>query len=49
MDFDNPPASLALPLAQTASDSDLSRVIDAWPALPRHIRSAVLALVATAR
>jgi hypothetical protein len=27
---------------------DLSRVIEAWPALPDHIRAAILALVGTA-
>jgi hypothetical protein len=28
---------------------DLARVVEAWPALPEHIRAAVLALVGTAR
>jgi hypothetical protein len=31
------------------ADSDLARVIDAWPGLPPHIKAAVLALVGTAR
>jgi hypothetical protein len=30
---------------ETAPDPDLTRVIDAWPDLPPHIRAAVLALV----
>jgi hypothetical protein len=29
-------------------DPHLARVIEAWPALPEHIRAAVLALVNTA-
>jgi hypothetical protein len=28
-------------------DPDLARLVDAWPALPAHIRAAVLALVQT--
>jgi hypothetical protein len=28
---------------------DLARVVAVWPALPEHIKAAVLALVATAR
>jgi hypothetical protein len=35
---ENPPA-----------DPDLARVVDAWPALPDHIKAAVLALVGAAR
>jgi hypothetical protein len=31
------------------TDPDLGRVCAAWPALPVHIRAAVMALVATAR
>jgi hypothetical protein len=30
------------------SDSELARVVTAWPDLPPHIRGAVLALVGTA-
>jgi hypothetical protein len=42
-------APLSAPLAQQApTDPDLARVLVAWPALPPHIRAAVLALVATA-
>jgi len=33
---------LAPPLAP---DPDLTRVVTAWPALPEHIRAAILALV----
>ena len=40
---------LSAPLAQPPADPDLSRVIEAWPILPAHIRAAVLALVQTAR
>ena len=29
------------------TDQDLQRVIANWPALPRHIRTAILALVAS--
>jgi hypothetical protein len=32
-----------------APDADLARVIEAWPALPAHVRAAVLALVQAAR
>jgi hypothetical protein len=32
----------------TETDPDLARVIDAWPNLPAHIRSAILALAGTA-
>src|SRR5262245_24956864 len=38
---------LAAGLPQTA-DSDLARVVGAWPDLPAHIRAAVLALLASA-
>jgi hypothetical protein len=31
------------------TDPDLTRLIDAWPELPAHIRAAVLAMVQTAR
>jgi hypothetical protein len=31
------------------TDPDLARLIDDWPTLPSHIRTAVLALVQTAR
>jgi hypothetical protein len=31
-----------------AADPDLTRVIEAWPALPPHIKVAVLALIGTA-
>jgi hypothetical protein len=38
------------PLTRPASpDPDLARVVDAWPALPAHIRAAVLALVGAIR
>jgi hypothetical protein len=30
-------------------DADLQRVLDAWPALPDHIKAAVLALIGIAR
>jgi hypothetical protein len=36
------------PATTPAADPDLSRILDAWPTLPAHIRAAVLALVATA-
>jgi hypothetical protein len=31
------------------ADPDLSRIIDAWPDLPLHIRAAVQALIGTAQ
>jgi hypothetical protein len=34
--------------AETAPDSDLARVIAAWPNTPAHIRAAILALIGTA-
>jgi hypothetical protein len=40
--------ALALTLRLHA-DPDLTRIIDAWPDLPAHIKAAVLALVGTAR
>jgi hypothetical protein len=40
---------LSAPLAQQApADPDLARLCAAWPALPAHIRAAVLALVSAA-
>jgi hypothetical protein len=30
------------------SDPDLARIADAWPALPEHIKAAIISLVATA-
>jgi hypothetical protein len=43
-------AALAVRLLATAeTDSDLAHVIVAWPHLPDHIRSAILALIGTAR
>jgi len=40
------PAALALPLALgTQLDPDLTRVVEAWSALPEHIRAAILSLV----
>jgi hypothetical protein len=47
-------AQLATLLAQVAenlppSDPELTRVVEAWPELPKHIRAAVLALVQAAR
>jgi hypothetical protein len=35
--------------AGAGADPDLARVVEAWPSLPRHMKAAVLALVATAR
>jgi hypothetical protein len=35
--------------AETGSDPDLARLVTAWPALPPHIKAAVLALVVTGR
>jgi hypothetical protein len=34
---------------QGAIDPGLQRVVEAWPALPEHIRQAMLALVRTTR
>jgi hypothetical protein len=34
---------------QLPSDPDLARLCSAWPALPDHIKAAILALAATAR
>jgi hypothetical protein len=42
--------SLAAPLAQPSSfDPDLTRLCSAWPALPGHIKAAILALVKAVR
>jgi hypothetical protein len=35
--------------AAAETDSDLARVVTAWPDLPAHLRAAVLALIGTAR
>jgi hypothetical protein len=54
-DFDKPLTPLlaqdssARPSAQADCDADLTRVVEAWPVLPSHIRAAVLALVAACR
>jgi hypothetical protein len=41
--------ALAVRLRTVAeTDTDLARLIEAWPALPPHIRAAVLALVGAA-
>jgi hypothetical protein len=42
-----PPAAYT-PLTQPPDDTDLARVVSAWPQLPEHIKSAVLALVGAA-
>jgi len=38
----------ALDTQKLPSDPNLARIIDAWPALPEPIRTAILALVGTA-
>jgi hypothetical protein len=43
------PVALAQPLAQALPDPDLARLCSLWPALPGHIRAAILALVAAVR
>jgi hypothetical protein len=48
------PAALAPELtpenpSTAISDTDLSRVVEAWGRLPEHIKAAVLALIETAR
>jgi hypothetical protein len=35
--------------ARLTADSDLTRILDAWPTLPAYIRAAMLALISTAR
>jgi len=30
-------------------DSDLARIIEAWPTLPEHLKAAVMALLTSAR
>jgi hypothetical protein len=40
---------LTASLTGAPADPDLARIIDAWSALPDHIKAAVLALVQTAR
>jgi hypothetical protein len=40
--------SLDAPAPRANADSDLARVVNAWPTLPEHIRRAILALVGTA-
>jgi hypothetical protein len=42
------PDDVALGVAQGPADSDLARVVEAWPGLPEAIRRAVLALVSSA-
>ena len=43
------PSNADVPGSKIASiDPDLSKVIDAWPTLPEHLKAAVMALVATA-
>jgi hypothetical protein len=43
------PRLLSVPLAQEApADPDLFHLCSAWPALPDHIKAAILALVVTA-
>ena len=44
-----PDPSLAPVLAPDPEDPDLVRVVTAWPALPPHLRAAVLALVDAAK
>jgi hypothetical protein len=42
--------ALAHSLAQESqNDPDLGRIVEAWPGLPDHIRTAILALVNAAR
>jgi hypothetical protein len=44
------PGSVARQLPTWAEiDSDLTRIVTAWPELPAHFRLAVLALIDTAR
>jgi hypothetical protein len=35
--------------ARLTADSDLARILTAWPTLPPHIRGGMLALISTAR
>jgi len=43
------PAGGAQSGAVVTGDADLTRIIDAWPALPPHIKAAILALIGTVR
>jgi hypothetical protein len=38
-------AEVKLLLGAIQSDLDLIKVVDAWPRMPRHIKTAILALV----
>jgi hypothetical protein len=40
--------ALDCPAHGRPTDPDLTRVLDAWPTLPEHIRRAIVALVGTA-
>lgn len=37
------------PLDEPRADPDLGKVIDVWPHLPKHIKAAIMALVATSK
>jgi hypothetical protein len=43
----DPKPNLDFPSTLPVPDPDLTRILDAWPALPQHIKAAVLALVQT--
>jgi hypothetical protein len=48
-DTQRPDRALTKPAPEAPADADLTRIIDAWPSLPPHIRAAVLALIGTTR
>ena len=45
---DGAPELSALLAHHLQADPDLARLVDSWPALPTHIRAAILALVQAA-